>query len=190
MRNAFFLTVFCVAVLIFAAPAKADGTDPKMIPQSGNAGGCGSTPITLLPFTFSADSSGDSTTAGECFLNSGTQPITSLQVTTTAPPAVQGGPCNSNLYSFGGSPLFADESCTFDPNTQLLTVTFFGTGDNYPGVPVETDFYMDLAGWNADESFTGTANPNLPEPGSLLLLGFGLGALIAVRRGKLATQTL
>lgn len=189
MKTSLFLVVICAAMLAVAAPAKADGVsagDPKMIPLAGSAGGCGSTPITLAPFTFMVDSSGDSTTVGECFLNSSGVPINSLQVTTSLP-AVQNNPCNSTLYDFTESgDLFADDSCSFNSQTKLLTVTFFGTGGNFPGVPVGTDFYMDMAGWGSDQSFTGAANPPMPEPGSALLLSMGLAALIAIRPRKLA----
>lgn len=188
MKTSLFL-IICAAILAAATPVKADGVsagDPKMVPLTGNAGGCGSTPITLAPFTFMVDSSGAGTTAGECFLNSSVVPINSLQVTTSLP-AVQNNPCNSTLYQFTESgDLFADNSCSFNSQTKLLTVTFFGTGGNFPGVPAGTDFFMDMAGWSSDQSFTGQANPPMPEPGSALLLSMGLAALIAVRPRKSA----
>jgi hypothetical protein len=189
MKTSLFVIVFCAAVLAAAGSVKADGVptnDPKMVPLTGNAGGCGSTPITLLPFTFMVDSSGDSTTTGECFSNTSGVPINSLQVTTSLP-AVQNNPCNSTLYDFTESgDLFANDSCNFNSQTKLLTVTFFGTGGNFPGVPVKTDFFMDMAGWSSDQSFVGLANPPLPEPGSALLLSVGLAALVAVRPRKSA----
>lgn len=192
MKRSLVLAFLCTATLIVAAPAKADRIskkDPKMIPLGGNAGGCGSTPITLAPFNFMVDSSGDSTTSGECFSNSTGGPITSLEVTTSLP-AVQNNPCNSTSYDFTGSTLFSHESCSYSSQTGLLSVTFFGTGGNFPGVPVKTDFYMDMMGWSADQSFTGLANPPVPEPGSLSLLGLAFAALVAVRRRKWAIQTV
>lgn len=193
MRKTLFLAAICSVLLVVAGPAKADRkprTDPKMIPLPGNAGGCGSTLITLAPFTFSADSDGDSTSSGECFLNGTGGTISSIQVTTMAPPSADGGPCDSDDYSFEGSTLFSNETCRYNFSTKLLTVTFFGIGGNFPGVPSKTDFYMDLDGWNADESFTGAANPGLPEPDSILLVAFGLAALVVVRRGKLSPRTV
>lgn len=193
MRKTLVLAAVCSVLLIGAGPAKADRTsrdDPKMIPQAGSAGGCGSTLITLAPFTFSADASGDSTSSGECFLNGTGGTISSIQVTTVAPPSTPGGPCDSDDYSFAGSPFFSKVGCSYNFSSGLLTVTFFGIGGNFPGIPAKTDFYMDLDGWNANELFTGAANPGVPEPDSILLVAFGLAALVVVRRGKFTPRTV
>jgi hypothetical protein len=197
MKSSILLTALCCAIFVGALSARADGTspsDPKMISKTGAAGGCGSTPITTVPFTFSVDASGNSFPSApaapsqECFLNSGISPIASLTVTTMDPPSAQNSPCISNSYQFSGSPLFSFVSCTFNAQSDLLSVTFFGTGNfqgaNYPGVPVKTDFFMDLEGWNPNESFTGTANVAAPEPDSLTLLGLGLIVVIAGGRKK------
>ena len=197
MKASILLAAFCYAIFVGALSARADGTspgDPKMITKTGAAGGCGSTPIATAPFTFTVDASGNSfpsapaAPSAECFLNSGTSPITSLTVTTMDPPPALNSPCISSSYQFSGSPLFSFVSCTFNAQSALLSVTFFGTGNfqgaNYPGVPVKTDFFMDLEGWNPNESFTGTANVAAPEPGSLMLLGLGLVVVIAGGRKK------
>lgn len=202
MKNAILLAVACAVAFISATPAKADGTppgDPKMITRTGAAGGCGSIPITLAPFTFEVDSLGasevstPSTPSAQCFLNDGTTPITSLTVTTTAPPAVGGSPCTSDSYDFSGDTLFSHVDCTFNSQTNVLAVTFSGVGQfpgqTFPGVPVGTDFFMDLAGWNPNESFTGTANVTSPEPGSLALLALGLGAMFFLGRRKFANNS-
>ena len=202
MKHVIFLAAFLATISFVSTPVWADGTspnDPKMIPKTGAAGGCGSIPIALAPFTFSVDANGNSdpTAPGapsqQCFLNSGVAPISSLSVTTMDPPG-QGSPCISDSYNFANSPLFSQVACSFNSQTGLLTVTFSGTGNfegaNYPGVPVGTDFFMDLAGWNPNESFTGTANAGVPEPSSLMLLGLGIGTIVAFGRKRFARNTI
>jgi hypothetical protein len=195
MKRLLLFSSFFAALLFVAVPAWADGTtDPLMIPGSGSLGGCGSTPVSPgESFTIVVNINGSSNMGpdgGDCFLNTGDTPQTSLAVTGDLPASLitsDGNPCgdpNPNYEFTSGQSLFVDASCAFTPTTNgggVLTVTFFGTNADHPGIAADGDFWMDLSGWLGVSSFTGSIAA--PEPGSLTLLGLGLlGLLIGQKR--------
>lgn len=198
MKNALALAAFCVA-LVFAAspPAKADGTsvpDPVMAPKKG--GGCGSTHIKDLTFTFSGS---ESSTSVDCFIASAASP--SLTVGTTLTPVqvnqlTTDGPCGQNSgYNFSGSDLFTTVVCKFNSVSDQLTVTWLGTGSdcktcqNFPGIQPSVDFFMDFSGWSSSPNQSFTGELAVPEPGTMFLLALGLGVTLVVSRSKFVIKT-
>jgi hypothetical protein len=207
VKKLLLLSSTLAALLFLASTAWADGsssTDPKMIPTGGSAGGCGSTMVnSSSSFTIAVNSDGNSTpgsTGGDCFNYIGLIPPASLTVSGMLPTSLitlDGNPCTSDLYEFA-STLFSKSSCSFNSNTDVLTVTFFGTNSDFPGIapggkpcpeptavdetnavaitPYCSEFYMDLSGWSGVSSFSGKLQ--IPEPDSLALLALGLLALV------------
>ena len=198
MRKLICLAALSAVTFIFASPAKADATsptDPVMLPKGGNAGDCGSTTVSSDEL-FSIGLVDGSSVPGsdeDCFFYEGATPIASLTVTGTIPMSVltaDGDPCDGNdNYTFVGSgQIFNSASCRFNPDTDVLTVTFSGTNADRRGIQPDSDFYMDLSGWDCitnPDAFSGNLQP-VPEPGSLALFVSGLVGLRVVRRWNLA----
>jgi hypothetical protein len=168
------------------AAALADpipGPDPVI--RSG--GGSGSVPITSSTFTIGTASGssptdgtpclllvgGNSTPAPGCFfLNQiGTSADTIRVMVFIADQNFSGVLTCALTTALGGpSPWFTQCGASGDK------VTFFGG----PGIPFGADFSLGFRGFNDNATFSVEAfNTNIPEPGTLVLLG---GAALLVRR--------
>jgi hypothetical protein len=188
------LTIRIVMVLSLTAPlAFANPIDPRIVV----AGDTGSTPIPGLTFDFTINANGGGFFP---FANASGINWFNLSLTTKTPD----GATNEGAYDVE-SDLFLEHRVSFSSDFSTVTILFYGTNSNFPGIPFDpnwssTDeeqendlpfgshFYISLnnsdqafndtngfGGWVAGEKFFGAAN--VPEPGAFTLLLSGILAL-------------
>jgi len=175
-------SIFRVAVLVllvalFAPLANADtipGSDPRIII---NDPPCTTFfTITSPQFTFQADATGQGVV---CIENGTGMLLYNLSITVLQP----AGTIFPTDFVCGGD---AFQNCAFTQNGNMINIFFSGVNATFPGLRDGFEFEIDLTspggGWGSNAQFSAVAN--VPEPGTLTLLGIGLGALTVRRRMK------
>jgi hypothetical protein len=170
---------FRIALLLLMAAlcvplAQADpitGNDPRIIINDPPS--CITiTSITSTTFTFSADSTGQGFL---CFLNESGVGWFNISIDVPLPPSTtfpDDFHCESDTFA----------TCMFTLNGGILNI-FFTDGllpDDGRFFTIDLTSPDSVSGWGPNASFTAVAN--VPEPGTISLFAFGLGALAARKR--------
>ncbi len=205
--NRLFLVGALVAMSLamFGGAAKADGLPPgdPLFKAGGDAPIPGevAAPLIISNFVLSCDTG---TCPGSGDVPTGNDPcgINQMGLENTSPSCffvndieINGHPEAINFFEFaiGGIPPGQEGVNCALLNDTLLTgcsVVSDGAGGSlveFTGsIPYGTAFLIDLEGFPQNESFSGYAN--VPEPGTLPLLGLGLVGLLAFTRKRIFQQ--
>ncbi len=193
--------ILMTVLMALAVPlALADPIDPRMVV----GGSATSEPILGLTFQFKVNQSG-----GGFFDFANVSGInwTNLSLTTKTP--LDGNSPITDLKAYNiSSDLFVNNTIIFSSDFSNITILFFGTDPNHPGIPFDpkykeflnnscewqppfgSHFYINLnnvcsdrGGWVPGATVYGAAN--VPEPGTLTLLLSGILAIgISVSRRR------
>jgi len=171
------IAILVLLVALCAPLANADtipGSDPRIIINDPVC--TSSFTITSPQFTFQADPTGQGLI---CIENGTGMDLINLSITVIQPP----GTTFPTDFVCGGD---AFQNCVFTQNGNVLNIFFSGVNATFPGLRDQYEFEIDLlspgGGWGSNVQFSAAAN--VPEPGTLTLLGIGLAALTVRRRMK------
>ncbi|HEX9760749.1 MAG TPA: PEP-CTERM sorting domain-containing protein [Candidatus Acidoferrales bacterium] len=171
MRRSLLVVAGLLSLILMVPVAQADEIDPALDPQIIIRQGSGTIPVTGLTFSFTLG-----TVDGEETIdNQSSQVWTTL--TLTIFPGAQADDLPSSFFVC--TPLVFFTDCTFLQmgSTTTPTIIFFFGGT---GVPVGQHFTIEWIGFPEGAGLVGVAN--VPEPGTLLLMLSGAGAMALRRR--------
>ena len=186
MKRSHTLLIALALLLVCAGGAQADVIDPVIIVRGGNGSIELSSPSVTLSFQGEAGCSNSTTTAGQfdnvpagepimycVFLNVSPEPFTNLVITFGAAQGPLTVDCLGVCSSFSGS---NDNTATFffDPAIPFYTPP----SSPYP----YAEFSITFVAFDPGTTFTGAFN--VPEPGTLALLGTSLLAVASKLRRK------
>ena len=166
------IAILVLLVALWAPLAQADPitpNDPRIIINDPPT--C--TTITSIfgtTFTFMSNSSGSGFL---CFRNESQVAWFNISIDVHQPPNTifpNDFFCASDIFS----------TCTFSLNGGILNIFFTGGILPDDGRFFTIDLSSDGTGWGPNAQFTAVAN--IPEPGTMSLLGIGLGSLLVRRR--------
>ena len=193
MNRSHTVWIVLALLLVCAGSAQADTIDPVIIVRGGSGSIALPSPSVTLAFQGEEGCANSTTTAGQfsgvpagmpimtcVFLNASPAPFTNLVITFGAAQGPLTVDCIGLCSSFSCS---NDNTATFvfDPPIPNVSIEFF----NYEFSDNEfsdAEFEITFVAFDPATIFTGTFN--VPEPGTLALLGIGLLAVASKLRRK------
>lgn len=171
MRRMWLALASLLSLVLIVPVAQADEIDPNLDPQIIIRQGSGTIPVTGLTFSFTLG-----TADGEETIDNQSGQVWTTLTLTISPGAPADG---LGPEFFVCTPLEFFTDCTFlqlGSTTTATIVMFFGG----TGIPADTHFTIEWVGFPEGAGLVGVAN--VPEPGTMLLLVSGMGAMALRRR--------